>query len=89
MKKYSNPYEAIDDSCAVILEILTEDERDYLRSVLDFESTELHVHDGLVDIVDVISGEVYNTLPFFEFVRNSVQFAMHDCADDERRDMHS
>ncbi len=82
MKKYSNPYEAIDDSASVILEILTEDERDYLRSVLDFESTELHVHDGLVDIVDTISGEIYNTLPFFEFVRNSVQFAMHDCEKD-------
>lgn len=89
MKKYSNPREVISDSAPVILEILTENERDYLRSVLDFESTELHVHDGLVDIVDTISGEIYNTLPFFEFVRNSVQFAMHDCADDERRDMHS
>ena len=82
MKKYSNPYEAIDDSCAVVLEILTEEERDYLAHALDFESTELHVHDGLVDIVDTISGEVYNTLPFFEFVRNSVQFAMHDCEKD-------
>ena len=82
MKKYSNPYEAIDNHASVILEILTEEERDYLRSVLDFESTELHVHDGLVDIVDTISGEVYNTLPFFEFVRNSVQFAMHDCEKD-------
>jgi len=82
MKKYSNPYELIDNHASVILDILTEDEKDYLRHVLDFTWMELYVHDGLVDIVDAINGEVYNTLPFFEYVRNSVQFAMHDCEED-------
>lgn len=82
MRKYNNPHEMIDDCVPAILEILTNDERDYLAHALDFESTELHAHDGLVDIVDTISGEVYNTLPFFDFVRNSVQFAMHDCEKD-------
>jgi len=82
MRKYNNPHEMIDDCVPAVLEILTNDERDYLAHALDFESTELHAHDGLVDIVDTINGEVYNTLPFFEFVRNSVQFAMHDCEKD-------
>lgn len=80
--KYKNPYDLILNHSSVILKLLTDEERDYLKHALDFQSIELHVHDGLVDVVDTISREVYNSLPFFEFVRNSVQFAMHDCEKD-------
>ena len=80
MKEYTNPWSLIADTklCAV-LDILTEDEQDYLRSALDYESIVLRVHDGLVDIVDTINGDVYNTLSVKEFVRNSISWAMDNC----------
>lgn len=78
MKQYRNPYALISDSYSAVLDILTEQERDYLLHVLDFEAMSLVVHDGLVDIVDDISGEVYNTEKITVFIHESVKFAMHD-----------
>jgi len=78
MKQYRNPYALISDSYSAVLDILTEDERDYLLHVLDFEAMYLVVHDGLVDIVDDITGEVYNTEPITVFIHESIKFAMHD-----------
>lgn len=80
MKEYQNPHDLIAYSHAAVLDILTDDERDYLRSALDYESIVLRVHDGLVDIVDSISNDVLNTEPFRVFVRESVLFALEDCA---------
>lgn len=82
MKMYRNPYDLINDVAPVILNILAEDEQDYLRHVLDFEWIDLHMHDGVVDIVDAIDGTVYNTQPVFEHIRDSIKFAMHDCERD-------
>lgn len=78
MKQYRNPYALISESYSAVLDILTEQERDYLLHVLDFEEMSLVVHDGMVDIVDDITGEVYNTEPITVFIRESIKFAMHD-----------
>ena len=77
MKEYTNPWSLIADTklCAV-LDILTEDEQDYLRSALDYESIVLRVHDGVVDVVDTINGDVYNTLSVKEYVHDSIYWAM-------------
>ena len=48
------------------------------RGVLDFEAIALDVHGGIVDIIDTISGDVLNSEPIAQFVRESVQFAMAD-----------
>jgi hypothetical protein len=79
MKEYHNPHDLIADSHAAVLDILTDDERDYLCSALDYEPIVLRVHDGIVDIVDSISDDVLNTEPFFQFVRESILFALEDC----------
>lgn len=81
MKQYRNPYALISDSFSAILDILTEQERDYLLHVLDFEAMSLVVHDGLVDVVDEIGGDVYSTEPITVFIHESVKFAMHDTGE--------
>ena len=83
MKEYKNPYTLISDCYGAVLDILTEEEKEYLNSVLDFECIVLRVHDGFVDIVDSISEEIYNTETVPAFIRNSIKFAFHDCEKDE------
>lgn len=78
MKRYSNPFDLIADTYGSVLEILTDAEKEYLRGVLDFEAIALDVHDGIVDVIDTISGDVLNSEPIAQFVRESVQFAMAD-----------
>lgn len=78
MKQYRNPHALISDTYGAILDILTEQERDYLLHVLDYEAMSLIVHDGLVDIVDDINGEVYNTEPITAFIHDSIKYAIQD-----------
>lgn len=78
MKKYSNPYDMINDSWSGILDVLTEEEQDFLRHVLDYEAMSLVVHDGVVDLVDDISGEIYNTQTITAFIHDSIKYAMID-----------
>lgn len=84
MKEYRNPYDLIADSThAAVLDLLTDDERDYLRSALDYESIVLR-YGGVfcpnVEIVDSITRGILNSEPFCAFVRESVLFALEACA---------
>lgn len=83
MKEYKSPYKLISDCYGAVLDILTEGEKEYLNSVLDFESIVLRVHDGFVDITDSISEEIYNTQTVSAFIHDSIKFAFHDCEKDE------
>ena len=77
MKEYSNPFNLILDSrFRAVLDVLSIDEQNYLSSALDYESIVLRVHDGLVDVVDTINGDVYNTLSLKEYVHDSIYWAM-------------
>lgn len=77
MKEYSNPFNLILDSrFRAVLDVLSIDEQNYLSSALDYESIVLRVHDGLVDVVDTINGDVYNTLSVKEYVHDSIYWAM-------------
>lgn len=77
MKEYTNPWSLIVDSrFRAVLDILTTDEQNYLSSALDYESIVLRVHDGMVDVVDTINGDVYNTLSVKEYVHDSIYWAM-------------
>ena len=78
MKEYTSPYDVIACGHAAVLDILTEKEQDYLRHVLDFEAMVLHVHDGVVDLVDAITGDILDTDSYLMFVRESVKYAMQN-----------
>lgn len=81
-KEYKNPRDLIKENCPDVLRILTGEECDYLYNVLDYECIVLRLHNGLVDIVDTISGDILNTENLYTFVRESVLFAIHDCAEE-------
>ena len=79
MKEYTSPYDLLLEECPDVLTALTEDEKDCLRYVLDFECIVLQCHDGVVDYVDSINGDLLQTDTFVQFVRENVHFAIDDC----------
>ncbi len=76
MKEYTDPYELIADHYPSLLDILTEDQQDYLRYCLDFQCVALKVHDGKVDVVDTISEDIINTFTIETFVRYTLADAV-------------
>ena len=79
MKEYTSPYDLLAEECPDVLMALTEDEKDCLRYVLDFESITLQVHGDTVDTVDSVSGDILQSESFVQFVRDTIHYAIDDC----------
>ena len=79
MTEYRSPYDLIAEECPDVLIVLTEDEKDCLRGVLDYESIVLQVHGATVDTVDSINGDLLASESFVQFVRETIHFAIEDC----------
>lgn len=76
--KYRSVYTMLRDQEPMFCESLTDDERECLDHVDDFESYEYSVFNGLYDDIvtmkDSVSGDVLLTQPMREFLRDTKAF---------------
>ena len=81
--KYCSVYTMLRDQEPMFCESLTDDEREYLDHVDDFESYEYIVWGGVYDnnivtMKDSISGDVLLTQPMSDFLRDTLAFLQEE-----------
>lgn len=72
--RYDAVYTMLRDQEPMFCESLTDDEREYLDHVDDFEPYEFIVLRGVVTMKDSISGDVLLTQPMSDFLRDTLAF---------------
>ena len=76
--KYAAVYTMLRDLEPMFCESLTDDEREFLDHVDDFEPYEFSVLHGVVTMKDSISGDILLVQPMEDFLRDTLAFLQEE-----------